>query len=243
MVLGLALGLASWLAWMPVQAADGELAAHPPAATDPAETAYVGARVCAECHPDEAARWRGSDHDRAMAEADEQTVLGDFNDTTFTAHELTSRFFRWDGRDWVETQGPTGATETYLIRYTFGWRPLQQYLIEFPGGRLQSLGIAWDSRARRTAVNAGSSSIPTNASTRPIRCTGPGASRTGTTSAPSATRPICARAMTWPPTASGPPGRRSMSPARPVTGRARAMSHRRARIRATARQPGIATRG
>ncbi|MDX1741525.1 MAG: tetratricopeptide repeat protein, partial [Rhodothermales bacterium] len=30
--------------------------------------------------------------------------------------------------------------------YTFGVDPLQQYLIEFPGGRLQALGIAWDSR-------------------------------------------------------------------------------------------------
>jgi len=144
----IALGLPAWLAWMPVQAADGEMAGSPAAVVDSAEPAYVGARVCTECHPDEAARWRGSDHDRAMTEAGEQTVLGDFNDTTFTAHGLTSRFFRRDGRYWVETQGPTGATETYPIRYTFGWRPLQQYLIEFPGGRLQSLGIAWDSRDR-----------------------------------------------------------------------------------------------
>lgn len=144
----MALGLSASLAWMPVQAADGELAVSPSAVADSAEPSYVGAQICAECHPQEASRWRGSDHDRAMTEAGDQTVLGDFNDTTFTAHGLTSRFFRRDGRFWVETQGPTGAPETYPIRYTFGWRPLQQYLIEFPGGRLQSLGIAWDSRAR-----------------------------------------------------------------------------------------------
>ncbi|MCK7582179.1 MAG: cytochrome c family protein [Chromatiales bacterium] len=148
MVLGLALGLAAWLAWMPVQAADGEAESSPSAVADPAEPAYVGVQVCAECHPQEAARWRGSDHDRAMTEAGSRSVLGDFNDTTLTAHGLTSRFFRRDGRYWVETQGPTGAPETYPIRYTFGWRPLQQYLIAFPGGRLQSLGLAWDSRDR-----------------------------------------------------------------------------------------------
>jgi hypothetical protein len=143
-----ALGLASWFAWLPVQATDADRESSPSAVADVALHAYVGYQVCAECHPDEAARWRGSDHDRAMTEAGDQTVLGDFNDTTFTAHGLTSRFFRQDGRDWVATQGPTGATQTYPISYTFGWRPLQQYLIELPGGRLQSLGIAWDSRAR-----------------------------------------------------------------------------------------------
>ena len=34
----------------------------------------------------------------------------------------------------------------FEITHTFGWFPLQQYLIPFPGGRLQTLHIAWDSR-------------------------------------------------------------------------------------------------
>ncbi len=34
----------------------------------------------------------------------------------------------------------------YRIAYTFGWFPLQQYLVQFPGGKLQALGIAWDGR-------------------------------------------------------------------------------------------------
>ena len=32
------------------------------------------------------------------------------------------------------------------MKYTFGVYPLQQYLIEFPDGRIQALSIAWDSR-------------------------------------------------------------------------------------------------
>ena len=32
--------------------------------------------------------------------------------------------------------------------HAFGYRPLQQYSIEFPGGRLQCLGIAWDTRPK-----------------------------------------------------------------------------------------------
>ena len=44
--------------------------------------------------------------------------------------------------------GPDGALNVLQIAYTFGVYPLQQYLIAFPGGRLQALGIAWDSRPK-----------------------------------------------------------------------------------------------
>jgi tetratricopeptide (TPR) repeat protein len=37
----------------------------------------------------------------------------------------------------------------FEITYTFGWHPLQQYLIPFPGGRLQCLPIAWDVKAKK----------------------------------------------------------------------------------------------
>lgn len=36
--------------------------------------------------------------------------------------------------------------QDFEIKYTFGLTPLQQYLIEFPDGRIQTLSIAWDSR-------------------------------------------------------------------------------------------------
>ena len=46
----------------------------------------------------------------------------------------------------VETDGPDGKLATFEVKYTFGLDPLQQYLIEFPDGRLQALSVAWDSR-------------------------------------------------------------------------------------------------
>jgi hypothetical protein len=49
----------------------------------------------------------------------------------------------------VRTEGPDGALHDYEITYTFGVSPLQQYLIAFPGGRYQALGIAWDSRPKK----------------------------------------------------------------------------------------------
>ncbi|MGH7571591.1 MAG: multiheme c-type cytochrome [Gemmatimonadota bacterium] len=107
---------------------------------------FVGSATCAECHAAEAAAWRGSDHDLAMQEATEETVLGDFDDAAFTYAGVTSAFFRRNGRFHVRTDVPDGELADYEIAYTFGVDPLQQYLIPFRGGRFQMLGIAWDTR-------------------------------------------------------------------------------------------------
>jgi tetratricopeptide (TPR) repeat protein len=107
---------------------------------------FVKSQVCAECHQEEYKLWRGSDHDLAMKIANEKTVLGNFKDAEFYYFGVTSKFFSRDGKFMVHTDGPDGKLHDYEIRYTFGHYPLQQYLIEFPGGRLQALGIAWDSR-------------------------------------------------------------------------------------------------
>ena len=48
----------------------------------------------------------------------------------------------------MRTDGPDGALHDYEIAYTFGVYPLQQYLIEFPDGRIQALSIAWDTRPK-----------------------------------------------------------------------------------------------
>jgi predicted CXXCH cytochrome family protein len=109
---------------------------------------YVGTAACANCHPDEAKRWRGSHHDLAMQLPTAQTVLGNFNGATFTKDGVTSTFFRRDGQYFVHTDGPDGALHDYRVAYTFGVDPLQQYLLELPNGRLQAFGIAWDSRPR-----------------------------------------------------------------------------------------------
>jgi len=114
---------------------------------EPAAPQYVGLAACGECHVAEMAAWTGSHHDLAMAPADEITVLGDFNDVTFEHGGVESRFFRRDRRFMVHTDGPDGQLAEFELKWTFGWDPLQQYLVEFPDGRLQALGIAWDTRA------------------------------------------------------------------------------------------------
>jgi tetratricopeptide (TPR) repeat protein len=106
--------------------------------------AFVGRETCRSCHVEATERWTDSDHDHAMAPASEETVLGDFADSSFEYGDVTSSFFRRDGRFFVNTEGPDSTLEDFEILYTFGVEPLQQYLIAFPGGRLQALSTAWD---------------------------------------------------------------------------------------------------
>ena len=131
----------------PAPPADPGPPASAPAEPD-AEPTYVGSSVCAECHADEYQRWQGSQHAVAMQVADERTVLGDFDDAKFSYFGITSRFFRRDGRFMVRTDGADGKLADFEVRHTFGVYPLQQYLIELPGGRVQALSIAWDTRPK-----------------------------------------------------------------------------------------------
>ncbi|MCJ7684054.1 MAG: tetratricopeptide repeat protein [Desulfobacteraceae bacterium] len=114
----------------------------------PAAT-FVGRKKCVDCHRKEYEKWQNSHHDKAMDVANDETVLGNFNNTVFEHKGVQSRFFRQGEKFFVHTQGPNGKMADFEIQYTFGYTPLQQYLIPFPGGRLQCLTIAWDVEKKR----------------------------------------------------------------------------------------------
>jgi predicted CXXCH cytochrome family protein len=118
------------------------------AATNPQTPSYVGTETCAGCHIQQHSAWQGSHHDLAMQIATAKAVLGDFSNASFTYAGISTRFFTRDGKFFVNTDGPDGKLADFQIKYTFGVTPLQQYLVEFPGGRLQAFGIAWDSRTK-----------------------------------------------------------------------------------------------
>jgi len=111
-----------------------------------AQPEFVGSQACASCHLREHQAWQSSQHAQAMQHASAATVLGNFDDARFTYAGVETRFYQRDGRYFVYTDGPDGQLAEFEIRYTFGVEPLQQYLVEFPDGRLQALSIAWDSR-------------------------------------------------------------------------------------------------
>ncbi len=113
-----------------------------------AKAEFVTTKACAGCHAKEFEAWRGSDHDLAMQDASDKTMLGNFSNAKFSYGGVASTFFKRDGKYFVNTDGPDGKLADYEIKYTFGVTPLQQYLIQFPGGRMQALGIAWDTRPK-----------------------------------------------------------------------------------------------
>ncbi|MDR3534346.1 MAG: tetratricopeptide repeat protein [Rhodopila sp.] len=115
-------------------------------AEDPAH--FVGSAACSGCHQTEEALWKASHHAQAMQPATQANMLGDFNNASYSLGGITSRFYRTGDTYMVQTEGPDGTLRDYEIAYTFGVYPLQQYLAAFPGGRLQALGVAWDSRAK-----------------------------------------------------------------------------------------------
>ncbi len=120
-----------------------------PAGTLPGEVAFVDSQLCADCHQVQHQQWLGSHHDLAMQVASADTVLGDFEGSSFTHFGVTTRFYEQNGRFYVNTEGPDGKLADFAIKFTCGVDPLQQYLIEFPGGRLQCLTVAWDTRTGR----------------------------------------------------------------------------------------------
>ncbi len=110
---------------------------------------YVGDSACISCHKPEFDQWSLSDHFRAMQVANDTTVLGDFNNRTYSADGITSRFFKKDGKFFINTQGADGKYQDFEIRYTFGYFPLQQYLVAFDRGRMQVTRQSWDSRDKK----------------------------------------------------------------------------------------------
>ncbi len=110
--------------------------------------AFVGDKTCQSCHSYQFDEWKGSHHDYAIAEADEESVRGDFENAEFTQGENSYRFYR-NGSDYMVEVRELGVSETYKIDYTFGWEPLQQYLIEIGDGKMQALHIAWDTEQNR----------------------------------------------------------------------------------------------
>jgi len=85
----------------------------------------------------------------AMQKIGKDTIVGNFHDAHFSKDKITSVFSLKNGKCAVRTDGPGGKLQDFDLAYTFGFSPLQQYLVSFPNGRLQSLALAWDSCAKR----------------------------------------------------------------------------------------------
>ncbi|MBY5991605.1 multiheme c-type cytochrome [Ferrimonas balearica] len=107
----------------------------------------TGSEACGQCHTSQYQQWQGSDHQLAMAVATERHVLGNFDDQRLQLAGQPFHLYRQDGQYWATLNDGAGQAQTLQVQHTFGHYPLQQYLVTLPGGRLQLLPLAWDSRA------------------------------------------------------------------------------------------------
>jgi predicted CXXCH cytochrome family protein len=124
---------------------------------------YVGRESCVQCHQQQAAQFQDSHHDLAMARADAQSVLANFDNQTIEHHGFVSRMYRDGERYMVHTEGPDGKLGDFEVKYVFGVEPLQQYMVEIDApaeptkadtgleviGRLQVLRISWDTTKKQ----------------------------------------------------------------------------------------------
>jgi predicted CXXCH cytochrome family protein len=110
---------------------------------------FVDENVCTSCHANEAAAFAKSNHAKAMAIASDKSVRANFNNASFEHNGLVSTFFRQDKRFFVRSEGPDGKQAEFEVKYAFAYEPLQQYLADIGGGRLQALDLAWDTEKQQ----------------------------------------------------------------------------------------------
>lgn len=111
--------------------------------------AYVSNKACFSCHQKQFKEWKSSHHYHSMLPATKQHVLGNFNDSTFHRGKQTIKFTTKNGQYFISIGNSHGKTKRYSVQYTFGYEPLQQYLIAIPKGKLQAFTVAWDVQRKR----------------------------------------------------------------------------------------------
>lgn len=100
---------------------------------------YVGSKACIACHQDIAQQWQGSHHALAWTEAGPDTVVADFDGTTFAHDGMSVRFRQTDGGYSASVTEKDGVTTDYDVHSVVGIEPLQQYLFETEPGQSTKL--------------------------------------------------------------------------------------------------------
>ncbi len=109
---------------------------------------FVDEKTCASCHADQAAAFAKSHHARRWLSPMKRRCGATSTTSMFDHDGAVATFSRRDGRFFVRTEGPDGKPADFEVKYTFAYEPLQQYLVDLGGGRLQALDIAWDTQKR-----------------------------------------------------------------------------------------------
>lgn len=106
---------------------------------------YAGSLSCRECHGDAFAAWEKSNHAYAERKPGMEMDGAAFSpERTFRHGTQESTATLAGQQPVVKTTGFGGAHEAYPVARVIGHDPLRQYLVERPGGRFQTLEVAYD---------------------------------------------------------------------------------------------------
>ncbi len=109
---------------------------------------YAGSASCRECHAEAYELWKTSNH--GLAEREPLAAL-DANafqpPRTFQHGTQHSDVFTTNGQYHVVALGPAKRYEAFAVERVIGHDPLRQFLVKFPGGRLQTLEASYDPRS------------------------------------------------------------------------------------------------
>jgi Flp pilus assembly protein TadD len=113
---------------------------------DEVHAGYAGSASCKECHEAAFEAWENSNH--GLAERD---VRMDMDKEKFSPKQTlehngrtTEAFLDADGVAHILTRGFKGERKAYRVARVIGNDPLRQFLIEGPGGRMQTCDASWD---------------------------------------------------------------------------------------------------
>ena len=108
---------------------------------------FVGSAACTPCHEAQSKAFAESHHAQALVKPGADMVKARFDARHFTSPlGGTTTFSVRDGAPFVTTPIAGGKSATFPIVYTSGVWPLEQYVVATERGKLQSLGVVWDSR-------------------------------------------------------------------------------------------------
>lgn len=114
---------------------------------------FVGSAACAACHQAQSDAYVGSHHGKALVTPSPEMAKARFDGAHFTSQlGGTTKFALGQAGPVVSSVGADGKSQTFALAYVSGVWPLEQYVVQTERGKLQALGVAWDSR---TAAEGG----------------------------------------------------------------------------------------
>jgi len=111
---------------------------------------YGGSASCEECHAEEFAAWKHSNH--GLAERELAAAMDDaafIPERTFHHGTQQTTVLTNNGHYALITAGLHGSNETFIAARILANHPLRQALIPLAGGRLQASEAAWDPRSNQ----------------------------------------------------------------------------------------------